>query len=121
MSEEIKKVIQDIGGKPDEWVNVSERPGKEPFAKELNYSLEDYFWGKVHVRNEGDIYVLVISKDVFNWKERIKDLKLNGNVIDAAGGLMWIQEFNIQGLKRDFEFLKTFIEDIRKQKQQKTS
>ncbi|WP_338603631.1 succinate dehydrogenase [Sulfolobus tengchongensis] len=121
MSEEIKKIIQDIGGKADEWIKVSERPGKSPFAKELNYSFGDYFWGKVHVRNEGEIYVLVISKDVFNWKERIKDLQLKGEIIDAAGGLMWIQENNSEGLKSDFEFIKNFVESIRKQKQQKTS
>ncbi|BDB98912.1 MAG: succinate dehydrogenase [Saccharolobus sp.] len=116
MSEEIRKVIESLGGRVEEWYNVSERPGREPFAKEANYSF-DYFWGKIHLRNEGELYILIISRDVFNWKDRVKELKLNGEIIDAAGGLMWIQENGVESLKKDLEFLKNYLESLRKQKQ----
>ncbi|MEM0016313.1 MAG: succinate dehydrogenase [Saccharolobus sp.] len=116
MSEEIKKIIESEGGKIEDWISVSERPGKEPFAIEANYSINGYFWGKIHIRNEGDLYVLIISKDVFNWKQRIKDLKLSGEVVDAVGGLMWISEPSTQSLEKDFKYLKSYIESLKKQK-----
>ncbi len=119
MKDEIKKVIESSGGKIDNWIPVSERPDKEPFANEANYSFNDLFWGKIHLRNDGDLYVLIISKIVFNWKDKRKDLKLNGEIIDAAGGLMWVREYNIDGLKRDMDYIKSYLNSLRQQ--QKTS
>lgn len=92
---------------------MSERPGREPFAKEINYTCNS-FWGKVHVRKEGEIYILIISKDVFNWKDRLKDLKLSSEVVDAAGGLIWIRVSRIDKLKPDIDFLRSYVDSLKK-------
>ena len=114
--EEIKRTLTESGCKfSGDWVDVSERPGKEPFAKELEYNCGS-LWGKVHVRKEGDVYVLVISKDVFNWKDRLKELKLNSEIVDAAGGLMWIKLVEVNELKSDLNFLKSYIDALKQQK-----
>ena len=114
--EEIKKTLAEGGCKiSGDWTDVSERPGREPFAKELEYNCGS-FWGKVHVRKEGDVYMLVISKDVFNWKNRVKELKLSSEIVDAAGGLMWIKLIEVGKLKSDLDFLKSYIDSLRQQK-----
>ncbi|BFH73565.1 hypothetical protein SJAV_15090 [Sulfurisphaera javensis] len=95
------------------WYTVSERPEKPPFGKELEYKVGELFWGKVHLRNEGDLYILVISKDVFNWKDKISQLKISGEVEDAAGGLLWIKE-NLDKLESDLKFIKEFLSSLKK-------
>lgn len=111
--EEIMNVFTKLGAKITKgWYPVSERPGRPPFGKEFEYSF-DLFWGKVHLRNDGDLYVHVISKDVFNWKDRVKDLKLKGEIVDAAGGLMWIKENDLQSLEDDLKFLMTYLSSVK--------
>jgi len=111
--DKIQDIITKIGGTITKgWYPVSERPERPPFAKEIEYQIEDLFWGKVHLRNEGDIYVLVISKDVFNWKDRISQLKLNGEIEDAAGGLMWLRE-SIDTLESDLQYIKDYLISLR--------
>lgn len=95
------------------WYPVSERPERPPFAKELEYKIDNLFWGKVHLRNDGELYILVISKDVFNWKDKISQLKLTGQVEDAAGGLLWIKE-DVEKLDQDLKFLREYLSSIRK-------
>ncbi|AAY80340.1 hypothetical protein [Sulfolobus acidocaldarius] len=110
VEENISNVITKIGGDVKRnWYPVSERPGKEPFAKEIEYTVGDLYSGKIHLRNEGDIYVFVVSKYVFNWKEKTKDLKIKGELIDAAGGLMWIKEENEKSLEEDMKFLRDYV------------
>lgn len=95
------------------WYAVSERPGKEPFAKEIEYKIGDIFWGKIHVRNEGDIYMLVISKDVFNWKDKIVQLKIKGEIEDAAGGLLWLRE-TLETLEDDLKYIRDYLSSLKK-------
>ncbi|MDT7875212.1 MAG: succinate dehydrogenase [Sulfolobaceae archaeon] len=114
LEEEIQSIITKIGGKINKgWYSVSERPGRPPFAKELEYTVGDLYWGKVHLRNDGEIYVLVISKDVFNWKDRVKDLKVNGEIVDAAGGLMWLREEDEKNLESDLRYLIQYLNSVR--------
>ncbi|BCU68997.1 succinate dehydrogenase [Stygiolobus caldivivus] len=114
MSEDaIFNVFTKLGAKVTKgWYPVSERPGKEPFAKELEYSFGN-FWGKVHLRNDGDLYIHVISKDVFNWKDKVKDLKLKGEIVDAAGGLMWIKEEDEKSLEEDLKYLSSYLSSVK--------
>ncbi|ABP94849.1 MULTISPECIES: hypothetical protein [Metallosphaera] len=108
-------MIQDlssIGGELGPWREVSERPGKEPFAKEAEYKVNDLFWGKFHLRNTGELYVLVISKIPFNWKERVKELHLNGEVVDAAGGIMWIAT-DEKHVESDLRTIKEYLVKIK--------
>ncbi|BCS92832.1 succinate dehydrogenase [Metallosphaera javensis (ex Sakai et al. 2022)] len=108
-------MIQDIsklGGEMGPWKDVSERPGKEPFAKEAEYKVDDLFWGKFHLRNTGELYVLVISKIPFNWKERVKDLKIYGEVVDAAGGIMWIATDEAH-IESDLNAIKEYLMKIK--------
>ncbi|AWR98849.1 hypothetical protein [Metallosphaera hakonensis] len=104
--------ISKIGGEMGAWREVSERPGKEPFAKEAEYKVQDLFWGKIHLRNTGELYVLVISKIPFNWKEKLKDLKLHGEVVDAAGGIMWIRTDEPHAID-DMSTIKDFLLKIK--------
>ncbi len=114
--EEIRKAFQALGcTTAQDWIDVSERPGRPAFAKELNYNCND-IWGKVHVRREGDVYVLVISKDVFNWKDRVKDLSLNSEVVDAAGGLMWVYVKDVSKLRDDVSFLLNYVRNLKVKK-----
>jgi len=111
--EAIINVFTKLGGKITKgWYTVSERPDKPPFAKEFEYSFGN-FWGKVHLRNEGDLYVYIITKDIFNWKDRVKDLKLRGEIVDAAGGLMWIKEENEKNLEEDLKYLQSYLSSVK--------
>ena len=111
--DKIQDIITKVGGTITKgWYPVSERPERPPFAKEIEYQVGDLFWGKVHLRNEGDIYVLIISKDVFNWKDRTSQLKLNGEIEDAAGGLMWLRE-SIDTLESDLQYIKNYLTSLR--------
>ncbi|BBG25408.1 hypothetical protein [Sulfuracidifex tepidarius] len=116
---EIAEVISSIGGQLKGWKEVSERPGKAPFAKESEYEIPNLITGKIHLRNNGDLYVFVVSKDVFNWKNRVKELKLKGEVVDAAGGMMWITENRKEDLLDDLKYLRNFLENLRTAAQQK--
>lgn len=114
--EKIEEAIVKVGGTITKgWYPVSERPERPPFAKEIEYQVGDLFWGKVHLRNEGDIYILVISKDVFNWKDRISQLKVSGEVEDAAGGLLWLRE-SLETLENDFKYIKDYLSSLRSSK-----
>ncbi|MEM1627211.1 MAG: succinate dehydrogenase [Sulfolobaceae archaeon] len=113
MEDEIVKVLKDLGAEVGNWVSVSERPGRRPFGKEVEYKLGDLFWGKVHLRDTGEIYVLVINKDVFNWKDRTNELKVKGNVVDAAGGLLWLEEEKVDDLKIDLDFIKSYLSSLK--------
>ncbi|EHP70686.1 hypothetical protein MetMK1DRAFT_00011890 [Metallosphaera yellowstonensis MK1] len=104
--------LRELGIEVKEWREVYERPGRDPFAKEAEYRVSDVFWGKFHLRNDGDLYVLVISKIPFNWKERLKDMKLKGEVVDAAGGVMWIKEEE-EWLEQDFKTLRDYLEKVK--------
>ncbi|QIW23363.1 succinate dehydrogenase [Sulfolobus sp. S-194] len=95
------------------WYTVSERPERPPFGKELEYKVEELFWGKIHLRNEGDLYVLVMSKDIFNWKDKISQLKVKGEIEDAAGGLLWLKE-NLDNLEEDMKYLKEYLSSLKK-------
>ncbi|MEM3195444.1 MAG: succinate dehydrogenase [Metallosphaera sp.] len=106
--------LSPIGGELSDWRDVSERPGKEPFAKEAEYKVNDIFWGKLHKRNTGELYVLIISKIPFNWKERVKDLKLKGEVVDAAGGIMWIRTEE-SNLLEDLASVRDYLVKIKSQ------
>ncbi|QKR00490.1 succinate dehydrogenase [Metallosphaera tengchongensis] len=111
MIQDLKSISGDLGP----WRDVSERPGKEAFAKEAEYKVQDLFWGKLHLRNTGDLYVLVISKIPFNWKERVKDLKIKGEVVDAAGGIMWIKT-DESNLLNDLKEVKDLLEKLKSEK-----
>ncbi len=115
----IAQAISSVGGQLKGWKEVSERPGKAPFAKESEYEIPNLITGKVHLRNNGDLYVFVVSKDVFNWKNRVKDLKLKGDVVDAAGGMIWISETNEKNLLDDLKYLRSFLENLKAAAQQK--
>jgi len=111
--DKIQDAITKVGGTITKgWYSVSERPEKPPFAKEIEYKVGDTFWGKIHLRNEGDIYVLVISKDVFNWKDKVPQLKVNGEVEDAAGGLLWLRE-NSDTLEKDLKYIKDYLSSFK--------
>ncbi len=110
MEERISSSIKSVGGEVGEWVQVSERPGREPFGREVEFRVGNLMWGKVHVRKEGDIYLLVISNKVFNWKDRVKDLKLKGEIVDAVGGMLWLKEG--QELEEDLKWIKGYLESL---------
>ncbi|EWG07850.1 MAG: succinate dehydrogenase subunit D [Candidatus Aramenus sulfurataquae] len=114
IEEEIVNALKSAGAEVGQWKEVSERPGRAPFAKELEYKVQDLMWGKVHLRLTGEIYVHVISKLPFNWKDRLKELKLSGEVVDAAGGLMWLQEQSPTDLLKDLEFLRDYLFKLKK-------
>ncbi|BBD71775.1 hypothetical protein HS1genome_0164 [Sulfodiicoccus acidiphilus] len=107
MEEAISSVLKSIGAEVSPWIPVSERPGKEPFAKEAEYKAKDY-WGKIHLRNTGELYVLVVTKAVKNWKDSVGKLNLKGRVVDAVGGLLWLKE-NPELLKGDLEMISSFL------------
>lgn len=112
--EEITKSLSSIASL-SEWRYVYENPYKRPFAVESEFNMPNLLSGKVHVRlDNSDIYILVISRDVFNWKDKIKDLKIKGKVIDAAGGLMWLKESNVNELVGDLKYLSEFLKAIKK-------
>lgn len=114
IEDKISEVLTKIGGSITKgWYPVSERPEKPPFAKELEYKVDDIFWGKFHLRNEGDLYVLIISKDVFNWKDKTSQLKVKGEIEDAAGGLLWLKE-DENTLEEDLKFIKEYLLSLRK-------
>ncbi len=115
--EKIENILKEVNADIKEWKYVSENPYRRPFAVETEYSIANKLSGKVHVRlDDSSIYVLVISKDVFNWKDRTKDLKLKGEIIDAAGGLMWIKENDAEALKEDIFYLLNYVSDISNKK-----
>ncbi len=116
MSEEDKIVdsLKKLGATVGNWYEVSERPGKPPFGKEVEYKIGDIMWGKVHLRLDGDLYIYIISKIPFNWKDRVKDLKIKGSIEDAAGGLMWIKT-SIENVYEDLDFIKNYLEKIKKE------
>lgn len=95
------------------WYPVSERPERPPFGKELEYKLDDLFFGKIHLRNEGDLYILIVSKDVFNWKDKTSQLKIKGEIEDAAGGLLWLKE-SLDSLEEDMKYIREFLSSIKK-------
>ena len=95
---------------------VFERPGKNQFAKEIEYRVDDLFWGKIHIRNSGKIYMLVTSKIPFNWKPLVKDLKLKGTVVDSAGGFLWILEKE-EYINDDVKFLKDYLNKMKNKKE----
>ncbi|ARM75156.1 succinate dehydrogenase [Acidianus manzaensis] len=111
--EEIVSQLKKLGATTGSWYEVSERPGKPPFAKELEYKLGDIMWGKIHLRLDGDLYVHIISKIPFNWKDRVKDLKIKGNIEDSAGGLLWIKTTK-EDLYNDLSFIKDYLQKIKK-------
>jgi succinate dehydrogenase/fumarate reductase subunit D len=114
--DDIVKALIESGCKvTQDWYEVYERPGRPAFAKELLYSCNE-FWGKVHVRKEGDVYIQVISKDVFNWKDRVAELRLSNHIEDAAGGLMWLHVTNQEKLKEDLQFLSKYIQGLKQGK-----
>jgi len=117
--EKISDIITSLGGKVKGWKDVSERPGATPFAKETEYEFPGIFSGKIHVRNTGDLYVFVISKDVFNWKNKIKELKIKGEVVDAAGGMMWLSEIDENSLEDDLKYLKSYLNELKSKPQAK--
>ncbi|AAT43583.1 hypothetical protein [Picrophilus oshimae] len=96
---------------------VSERPGGKPFAREIDYRVGDLFWGKIHIRNSGKMYMLVTSKIPFNWKPLVKDLKLKGKVVDSAGGFLWVQE-DEKYINDDVKFLKDYLEKMKNSKKE---
>jgi succinate dehydrogenase/fumarate reductase subunit D len=117
MEEEIIRFMKNLLVEVGNWTYVSERPGKKPFAKEVEYNVNNIFWGKIHIRNTGEIYLLVINKDVFNWKEKINELKIKGKVVDAAGGILWIEEESIENLKADFTYIQEYLKNLRSSQQ----
>jgi len=116
IDEEIVKILRELGGEVGNWVAVSERPGRKPFAREVEYKFGDLFWGKVHVRNTGEIFVLIINKDVFNWKDRTNELSIKGKVVDAAGGILWLEEENVENLKYDIKFIQSYLSSLKSSK-----
>jgi succinate dehydrogenase/fumarate reductase subunit D len=111
-TKKIEEILKSEGAKFKDWYDVRETPERRPFAKELEYEVPGLFNGKVHLRNNGDFYIFIVSKDVFNWKAKVKELKLKGEVVDAAGGLMWIYEENYDWLRDDIKFLKDYIKQL---------
>ncbi|EZQ11148.1 succinate dehydrogenase [Candidatus Acidianus copahuensis] len=114
MEESIVKYLKKLGAELGEWKEVSERPGKAPFAKELEYKFEDVMWGKIHLRNDGEIFIHVISKIPFNWKDKVKELKIKGQIEDAAGGLLWLREEE-NNIEEDIKWIKEYLESLAKQ------
>jgi len=120
MSEENKIVeaLKKLGATVGNWYEVSERLGRPPFGKEVEYKIGDIMWGKVHLRLDGDLYVHIISKIPFNWKDRVKDLKIKGSIEDAAGGLMWIKT-TPEDMYSDLEFIRNYLEKIKNESPKK--
>lgn len=105
--------LRKLGASVGNWYEVSERPGRPPFAKELEYKIGDLMWGKVHLRLDGDLYVHIISKIPFNWKDRINDIsKIKGSIEDAAGGLLWIKT-DVENLYNDINLIKEYLEKLK--------
>ncbi|BCU67425.1 hypothetical protein HS7_08620 [Sulfolobales archaeon HS-7] len=93
-------------------IDVSERPGGKPFAKEAEYSYGDLFWGKIHQRVTGDIYLLIITKLIQNWKNKVQELKIKGEIVDAVGGLLWLKESeSLDDIDYMIEYIKKLKED----------
>ncbi len=113
IEDEIVEGLKKVGAEVGNWYDVSERPGKKPFGKEVEYKIDDIMWGKVHLRIEGDIYIHVISKIPFNWKDRVKDLKISGEIEDSAGGLLWIKE-DPKNIEKDMNIIKQYLLSIKK-------
>jgi|GEM_PF-250960 succinate dehydrogenase/fumarate reductase subunit D len=108
MEDKLIAALKSMGMDVSDWVQVSERPGKEPFAKEAEYKANGY-WGKIHLRNTGELYILVITKAVKNWKESVSKLGLKGKVVDAVGGILWLKE-SLETLNDDLQILSSFFE-----------
>lgn len=112
--DKIVEALKKLGATVGNWYEVSERPGKPPFGKEIEYKIEDLMWGKVHLRLDGDLYVHIISKIPFNWKDRVKDISnIKGSIEDAAGGLLWIRTTE-DNLYYDLNLIKEYLQKIKK-------
>jgi|ECHnycMinimDraft_1075156.scaffolds.fasta_scaffold00007_61 succinate dehydrogenase/fumarate reductase subunit D len=108
---DVLQAANKLGLSLGEWKKVSERPGKEPFGMEIDFS-SDLISGKIHVRNSGEVYVLFISKDVFNWKNHLEKLK-GLKVIDAAGSFMWIEVSDAKELNNALENVIKYIKELK--------
>jgi succinate dehydrogenase/fumarate reductase subunit D len=92
---------------------IPPRPGDKPFATEVYYKKDDLFYGKLHVRKLNNaMYLSVISKIPFNWKQLVGDMKFAGTVVDSAGGLLWLKE-NENTIGNDLAYLEKYLTDMK--------
>ncbi len=95
---------------------IPSRPGADPFATEVYYKKDDLFYGKLHVRKLNNaMYLSVISKIPFNWKQLVGDMKFSGIVVDSAGGLLWLKE-NESTIDKDLTYLAQYLTDMKNRK-----
>ncbi|EQB74133.1 MAG: succinate dehydrogenase [Candidatus Thermoplasmatota archaeon] len=93
---------------------VPPRPGATPFATEISYKNKDLFYGKLHIRKLNNaMYLSVISKIPFNWKQLVGDMKFSGTVVDSAGGLLWLKE-NENTVDKDLAYLEQYLTAMQK-------
>ncbi|KPV47277.1 MULTISPECIES: succinate dehydrogenase [Acidiplasma] len=95
---------------------VSRKPGEKPFATEIFYKKGDLFNGKLHVRkSDGKMYLSIISKIPFNWKNLVGNMKFAGQVVDSAGGLLWLKETE-NTLNIDLEYIEKYLNELKEKK-----
>ncbi|WP_337860829.1 succinate dehydrogenase [Ferroplasma sp.] len=92
---------------------IPPRPGAPAFATEVYFKKDDLFYGKLHVRKSNNaMYLSVISKIPFNWKQLVGDMKFSGTVVDSAGGLLWLKE-NDKTLENDIAYIEKYLTDMK--------
>ncbi len=93
--------------------DVSPRPDADPFATEVYYKKGDLFYGKLHIRKSNNaMYLSVISKIPFNWKLLVPDMKFSGELVDSAGGLLWLKE-NEKTINNDINYIEKYLTDLK--------
>jgi succinate dehydrogenase/fumarate reductase subunit D len=98
---------------------IPPRPGSEPFATEVYYKKDDLFYGKLHVRKLNNaMYLSVISKIPFNWKQLIGDMKFSGTVVDSAGGLLWLKETE-STINKDLAYINKYLTTMKNKNHKK--
>lgn len=92
---------------------IPPRPGEAPFATEIYYKKDDLFYGKLHVRKLNNaMYLSVISKIPFNWKQLVGDMRFSGTMVDSAGGLLWLKESE-KTLTQDLAYIEQYLTDMK--------